>query len=70
VSESAVWRFLIECRDCGGHWEITNPDLGVDKLPHHQRLALLRVPETCPECRNLKVVQSDNGVHRAREGAD
>jgi rubredoxin len=51
----ARWQVKLVCRDCSSSYEYEDPDTGVDKLPGHSRFVLLRAPETCPECKNIKL---------------
>lgn len=51
------WAFHIVCRDCNTIFEVENPDCSLERTPGFGRLVLLHVPEVCPECKNLKVVE-------------
>lgn len=53
----ARWQTTIECRDCGARYECENPDCTLNRVGAHGRLVLLRCPEVCPECKNLKLVK-------------
>ena len=53
----ARWMVLIKCRDCGEVYECTNPSLSLDRVGGFNRMFVAGGPETCPECRNLRVAK-------------
>jgi hypothetical protein len=52
------WRVSIECVDCGAHFGVPAEGVvpAVERFPNGMRWALLKVPNECPECHNLKLL--------------
>lgn len=46
----------LECRGCGARFEQGNVSPSLDLTAPRTRIVVVAVPEVCPQCRNLEVV--------------
>jgi hypothetical protein len=52
------WSVSITCVDCGSSFDVPNPSYSNERLEKEGlRLILLTVPNECPRCHNLRVVE-------------
>jgi transcription elongation factor Elf1 len=56
----ARWLLVVVCRDCGASYELIKPSIS-DKLRGFLRSFAAECPESCPRCRNLKLVKTSSG---------
>lgn len=52
------WKVSITCRDCGACYECLGVDTSVQMVAGFNRMFLAGGPEVCPECKNLKLLPS------------
>lgn len=54
------WVLLMRCKDCGAEYESTNPASSLEPMLAEDgkmhRMVLIGVPESCPECHNVRAV--------------
>ena len=55
------WRVLIECLECGATYHIMKPASSTERLSNGNRMLLVTVPNECPECHSLRVVEEGGG---------
>lgn len=61
------WTFRIVCNDCGAEYDVGNPNPSVTRLAKGLRMVMLMIPNECPSCHNLKVIQG-GVIHRCNPG--
>lgn len=61
ASGAEAWkeRFAVtlDCRGCGHRSEVGNVSPSLDQTAPGTRIVVVTVPEVCPSCRNLRVVE-------------
>lgn len=53
------WTIVLCCNDCSTVYEVNRDSVSVslEQTQPHTRVVVVPVPEGCPKCRNLKVVE-------------
>lgn len=51
------WEFSIKCVDCGSVFIVETVNSSVNRFDNGGRMALLTIPNECPDCHNLRVVK-------------
>ena len=51
------WHYLIECKDCKATFNVESVSLSVKRFDGGNRMAVLTIPNECPKCRNLKMLE-------------
>jgi len=54
------WDFKIVCRDCGAVLVVKSVNPSTERLEGGARLAILTIPNECPDCHNLHVVPKES----------
>lgn len=54
------WEFKIVCLDCGETLIVKSVNMSLERFASGSRMALLTIPNECPDCHNLHVVPKEH----------
>lgn len=62
------YEMFIVCKDCGAQFHCLNPDPSLEILPGETRVALAHFPNACPDCHNIRPVQTTKPDEETPDG--